>query len=411
MHTPRPRVILITYYFRPSTEMGALRPTRFYKYLKAMGYACHVITATAQGNDCPADIQVIPDRLQERWEKGSGRHSFGAYVELLIRQFLFPGHIGMLWSLKVAAECRRIRREHPKDRFALVVTYPPLGTLLVGLFAGGNTLPWIADFRDPIAALILKGEPGYVKFWARLLEKRVFRGASAIIANVEPAAVVWRERYPWAQPKLHVIYNGFDPQEAPRARPIPPRNYKLLVHAGTFYHGRNADVVLESLARLRAKGAPEALAAKVLLAGVEEGEPWLNWELCRAAERDGRLELRGRFSWEEWEQIVGEADGLLLAQQHSTIQIPAKLYGYVAIGRPVLVLLARSSPVEAILKNSAVAHVIIYSDEGEEITDRKLVEFLRMPNTPAPINDWFRANFSCEVQTEALARIIDEVAR
>jgi len=93
------------------------------------------------------------------------------------------------------------------------------------------------------------------------------------------------------------------------------------------------------------------------------------------------------------------------------VQIPAKLYGYVCIGRPILALLARSSPVEPILKNSAVPHVIIYSDDNDETIDRKVLEFLRLPNTPAPINDWYRANFSCEVQTESLARIIDQIAR
>ena len=414
MHKAKPRVLLITYYFRPSIEMGALRPTRFYKYLKQMGYAVHVITATPQGSDCPADIQVIPDELEARWEKGEkkGRDSLGAYVELLIRQFMFPGHLGMLWAFKAAALCRQIQREHPNDRFALLVTYPPLGTLLVGLLAGRQeTLPWIADFRDPIAGLIFPGEKRYVKFWARLLEKNVFQRASAIIANVESAAAVWRERYPWVQPKLHVIYNGFDPEESPRPRPIPPRDHKLIVHAGTIYQGRSTDAVLHSLARLRAKRVQEALSAKVLLLGVVDGDPAVNWALCHEAQQDGRLELCPPPSWDEWDRVVGEADALLLAAHpQNRMQVPGKLYAYISIGRPLLALLPRLSPVEPILQNAGVPYVRIYEDDPPEVVDDKVLEFLRLPNNASPINAWFRANFDARRQTERVAEIIDSIS-
>lgn len=409
---PKPKVILIAYYLRPSTEMGALRPTRFRKYLKAMGYACHVITATPQGTECPDDITVIPDELHEHWESGDRNHSFEAYIELFFRKLMFPGHMGILWAWKAAAACRKIVKENPRDRFVLVVSYPPIGTLLVGLLAGRRKrLPWIADFRDPLAALIVESQPGYSKFWTRQLEKRVFARADAIVANVEPAAVIWRERYPKARQKLHTIYNGYDPEAVPCARPIPPRGSKLLMHAGTFYHGRNADSVLESLARLRTQGTPEAESTKVFLLGVSEGDRHVNWDLAREAIRDGRLELHPPVGWQEWERIVGEADGLLLAQPHSTVQVPAKLYAYICIGRPILALLPHSSAVEPILQNSAVPHVIIYSDDGPQTIDRKLLEFLRLPNTATPINDWFRINFSAQHQAEELARIIDQVAQ
>lgn len=407
---PKPKVILVAYYLRPSTEMGAVRPSRFRKYLKEMGYECHVITATPQGPDCPDDITFIEDKLREHWEKGTGRHSFPAYVELLLRQ-LFPGHLGMLWSWKAARQCKKILDSHPENKFVLVVSYPPLGTLLVGLLAGGRRLPWIADFRDPLAALLVESHRKYARFWTRLLEKRVFRRASAILANVEPAAVIWRERYPEERQKLHVLYNGFDPEEAPRPRPIPARPHRLIVHAGNFYHGRNADAVLDSLARLRARGVPEALATKFFFLNAVEGQRGFNWELCRAAQRDGRLELHPPVSWDEWERIVGEADALLLAQPHSAVQVPAKLYAYICIGRPILALLPRSSAVEPILENAGVPNVRIYSDDSPEVIDRKLHEFLRLPNTSAPMSDWFRLNFSARHQTEELARIIDAVAR
>jgi len=378
-----------------------------------MGYPCHIITATPQAENCPADIHFVRDDLQGIWERDSRRRrSFRAYLELLIRQMIFPGHLGILWSQKAAAQCRKIVSEHPNDRFVLFATYPPMGALLAALMVGrGKKIPWIADFRDPLSALIVEGEPRYRQFWARRLEKRVFRSASAVIANTEPAATVWGERYPWARQKLRVLYNGFDLEDAPSARPVPPRSHKLIVHSGSFYHGRTPNIVIGALARLRQQNAAEALSAKILLLGSTASFAGADRALYEQAQREGWLEFRTTLHRRDALVITEEADALLLFQGHSRLQVPGKLYEYICIGRPVLALLLRPSPVEPILQNAAVPHVCIYTDDAPEVADRKLLEFLRLPNTAVPINDWFRDNFNSKVQTEALARIIDAVAR
>lgn len=409
MHKPKPHVIILAYYFPPSSEIGARRPARFYKWLQRLGYRCHVVTTMPQPGDCPANISVIPDELHDLWEKGVGpRHSFKTYLELLVRHLMFPGHMGIAWSRKAAAECERIVDDHPNEEFVLFVTYPPLGTLLAGLEVRRRKgLRWIADFRDPLSALMLEGERWYVRFWGAVLEQRVFRSASAMIANTEPASAVWRERYPWARQKVHVLYNGYDPEDSLHPRPVPPRDHKLLLHAGTFYHGRTPNLVIEAMARLRRQSVPEACSAKMLLLGTTSDFAGADRELYDAAQRDGWLELRPPVPRSEAETIIEEADAMLLFQGHSTLQVPGKLYEYICVGRPVLALLRRPSPVEPILERCGIAHVCIYTDDPPEAVDRKLVEFLRLSNTPAPINDWFQANFNSQFQTEKLASIID----
>ena len=64
------------------------------------------------------------------------------------------------------------------------------------------------------------------RFWNRLLEKRVLHRAGAVLANAEGAAAQWRERYPWAASKLHVIWNGFDAEATTHAHELPPRKTK-----------------------------------------------------------------------------------------------------------------------------------------------------------------------------------------
>ncbi len=408
----KPHVILLAYLYPPHREIGSLRPFRFRKYLERIGYRCHVITASAQNEPCAAGVRVIPDRPGEIWEgEAGGKLSFDGYAELLMRQLLYPGDVGMLWARAAAAECRRIAAQNPGARFVLFSSYPPVGSLLAGFHACSERMPWICDFRDPLFGLVTATMPWYVKAWSRSLERRVFHKAAAVIANTEAMATVWRERYPEARNKIHAIYNGYDPEESPRARSIPTREHKLIVHAGTLYAGRNPNALIEGLARLRAQGVPEAMQAKVLLVGSVEKLHEANWTLYEAAQREGWLELRATVPRSEAQATVEAADGLLLVQPQTGVQVPGKLFEYICVGRPVLAIVPRSSPIENILVNAAVPSVCIYPDDPLEVSDRKVLEFLKLPNTPTPVNDWFRANFSGEVQAEALARVVDEVAR
>jgi glycosyltransferase involved in cell wall biosynthesis len=410
---PKPHVILIAHHFPPGPEMGAIRPYRFYKYLKRMGYPCHVITASEQP-EANADVTFIRDELREIWEGGGNRRmTFKAYEELLVRKIAFPGHIGIMWSFAVAARCHQLVRKYPGDEFVVFSTYPPLGVIPAGLMAYlRDRLPWIADFRDPLGVgLGDEFTSASQRFWNHQLEARVFRQAAAIIANVEEAAAMWRQRYPRAAKKLHVIPNGFDPEDAPRARDIPPRPQKLIVHAGGLYHGRNPNAIVESLARLRASGAFEAATAKILLVGNIDAKTGINQALYDAAQREGWLELRPHVARSDARRLLEESDALLLIQPQSDVQIPGKLFEYICIGRPVLALVPRSSVVEDILAKSAIPHVCIYTDDPVQDADRKLLEFLRLPNTPKAASEWFRTNYNAEAQTQQLAKIIDDRAR
>jgi glycosyltransferase involved in cell wall biosynthesis len=410
---PKPHVILIAYHFPPGPEMGAVRPYRFYKYLRRMGYGCHVITASTQ-TESNADVTFIADDLRQIWEgAGEQRKTFKAYQELLVRKVAFPGHIGIMWSLAAAARCHQLVRKYPGEKFVVFSTYPPLGVIPAGLMAYlRDRLPWIADFRDPLSSGL--GDAfvsAKQRFWNNQLEARVFRQASAIVANVEGAAEMWRKRHPRAARKLHVISNGFDPEDAPRAKGIPPRAQKLIVHAGGLYHGRTPNAIVESLARLRASGAPDAMAAKILLVGHVDVKTGLDQSLYDTAQREGWLEMHAQVPRSEAQRLLEEADALLLVQPQSEVQVPGKLFEYICIGRPILALVPRASAIEHILQNSAIPHVCVYGDDEASVADRKLMEFLRLPSTASEASTWFRTNFNAEEQTKKLAEIIDSLVR
>jgi glycosyltransferase involved in cell wall biosynthesis len=409
----RPHVILIAYHFPPGPEIGGQRPFRFYKYLQRMGYPCHVITATAHPASGPANVLEVPDDLRALWEGTAGtKLSFEAYKELLIRKLMFPGHLGFLWSRKAAARSREIVRDHPGAKFVVFSTYPPMGTIFAGLLLRlREKIPWIADFRDPISGVASDLVPANARFWNDRLEGLAFRFADAVVANAEGAAETWRTRFPRAAGKLQVIDNGFDPEDVPRAREIPPRTQRVIVHAGALYHGRNPNAILESLSRLRAQGVPEALSAQILLVGTVDHKAGLDRALFGEAQRDGWLELRASVPRSESQRVLESADGLLLVQPQTSVQVPGKLFEYICIGRPILALTPKASAVEKILRQAEIPHVCMYPGDEPAAADNRLLEFLRLPNTPAQSSEWFRRNFNAERQTARLAAIVDELAR
>ncbi len=411
MEDTRPCIILIAYYFVPGQEMGAFRPFRFYKYLKRMGYECQVITASEPAAGGPSDITYVPDDLSAVWKQGTkGWLSLKGWVEFVIRKLMFPRHLGIAWSIAATAKCREVVSSHSWQKPVLFSTYPPLGALLAGLEVTVSArIPWIADLRDPIQPPGLKSVPFYARFWSRLLEWIVFRRGAALVANTDAAADNWRRQYPWAKDKLYVICNGFDAEDKPCASALPPRSSKLVLHAGGLYHGRNPNLLIQSMARLRNKGYPVARSVRILLVGPISDSAHLDTSLCSKGEQEGWLELRPAVPRLEALRLIQESDALLLLQPQTETQVPGKLFEYICIGRPILTLAPRFSATEQVLANAGIPHVCVYTDDSSEVTDGKVLDFLQIPSRSTPYSAWFSDNFNAEVQAKRLASIVEQV--
>ena len=92
-----------------------------------------------------------------------------------------------------------------------------------------------------------------------------------------------------------------------------------------------------------------------------------------------------------------------------TFQVPAKLFEYVRVGRPILACTMKGSPVDRLLEESGIPNVRIYFDLSEEEIDARLADFLALPTDPVPMAPGFARKFDGTHQTGALARILDEL--
>jgi glycosyltransferase involved in cell wall biosynthesis len=408
----KPHIILLAYYFPPSDAVGGARPFRFFKYLQRLGYTCEVVTACEQPPGGTPGVTCVPDRLGVLWATKTRQSlGLGGHFERAIRRFILPGCVGVVWAADAARCCLELARRRQGQKVVLVTTCPPIGPNLVGhLVVLQARIPWIADFRDPMSFGSGNADRYPVAMWIlSRLESIVHRYADAVVANAESAAKVWRTRFPWARKRIHVIWNGYDPENRLRALPLAEPPARTIVHAGDLYDGRNPNLIVEAFARLRARGEPETSNARILLVGPIEAATGTNWDVCNAATRDGWLELRKPIPRVEAQRLVAQSAGLLLLQPQTVFQVPAKLFDYISIGRPVLALVPRDSAVEYLLANSGVPYRCIYASDTPAEADRKLLEFLRLPTDPAPFNSWFESNFSAPRQTDQLAAIVQAV--
>jgi glycosyltransferase involved in cell wall biosynthesis len=397
-------VLIFAYAFPPENTIGAARPFRFAKYLSRQGYNCRVFTASDQSGRNDPNTEYVPDPFVTH-----SRHHLSWQLERAIRKVFLPGELGIQWSYYASRAARAFIRAHPSTCVTLFSTFPPLGPHLAAWqLARSENLPWIADFRDPFPdGRGYKRANPFRKRVYRCLERVTARRADAVIANTDGAMVKWLEKFPSTNGKVHVIWNGFDPEE--RVAPLPTSSgpCQVLSHTGELYGGRSATPILESIARLIAANQLPTGGVRVRLIGNAEAGTLPNQEFLGRARAEGWLELiTQEIPHREALQIARSSDSLLLLQPQSTTQVPGKLFEYLQIGRPILAFIQPNSSVERLLDRSGVPYRCVYPGSAPEVIDDIVAEFFNLPPAVVAASPWFEEQFNAENQTRMLGAII-----
>ena len=406
-------VIMFAYFFPPENITGAARPFRFYKYFPEQGWKPTVITASEQSQVVPG-VYFVRDEVRHAISAEHGRRGLNGQVERVVRRFLMPGEDGLMWSRTAARRALELLPEGPQ-RPVLYSTAPPVSVHLAALQAKRRRPDaiWIADFRDPLRGNPFRAKSGLPARMDSAIEERIFRSADLVIANTDTTAAMWRGRYPQYTDKIQTIWNGFDPTDTIHAELLPPRSQKVLCHTGNLYGGRHPGVLLSSIARLTDAGVLRAESIRIQLIGPVAEKCIPNPETLQALIRAGCVEFVPRMVPKpEARKAMATADGLLLLDlnEHNTdLQVPAKLFEYLQIGRPVLAWTARRSPSDRILEQSGIRYCSIYPDDNTERVDEQVVRYFSLPSEATPISDWTRSQFDSSRQTKMVCRIVENL--
>jgi glycosyltransferase involved in cell wall biosynthesis len=392
------RLLIVTHAFPPNPAPGSARAWRFYKYLQEFGYETHVITASPQDEPQPRVTWVpVPARnLGER----------------IVRKFIFPCDEDIQWTVPAIRAAEKLIAATPMD--AVLSTVPYIQDHLIAYRLKKEFgLPWIADYRDPVAGNPFRRATGIPGMADRLLDSQFFATADLLVAVTDYGRQAWIGRSPEVESKSAVIWNGFDPEEPILPMPIPTQPYRLISHFGSFYGGRNPVIPLESALRLVRHRSLDPSRFRFRLVGALEPEIRAHHnELFQELTTLGCLELEPVVPRTQALHDMMESDSLLLADNNQAAighTVPAKLFEYIRVGRPILALTVQDSPVERILAMSGVRFVTLFPEMDEPTIDARVMRFLNLSTDPCDLSEQFLVDFNGRNQARTLAGLIDKL--
>ena len=343
------RILIVAYDYPPASSVGAVRWSLMAKHLSQLGHKVTVLASDVSG-DRPDDdsVEALRPRTLEtsrllrrarlrparpaerRGDAGGGRPN--RLIGLIV-----PDGWVVSWAPFALRAARRLVRERGFD--CVITTSPPESTHLVGLLLGSGRPAWIADFRDGWIYEPHRGRfPTKLQRGAdELLERRV-AGVAEISVGATPqiaddlsqrlgARAVW-------------IPNGWDPDSQVSSVDTQSGSGDpviRLVYTGRLSGpwGRNPEPLLRALTY--AQGGVGARPLRLIHAGTLTSE---DRQAIRRSGAEGLVEHVGFLDRADVAALQRSADALLLITSSNSSEATAKLFEYLAAGRPILALAA-----------------------------------------------------------------------
>lgn len=399
---------MIAFHFPPlAGSSGIQRTLRFAQYLPDHGWQPVVLTASPRAYERTSDDllrEVPPASIVHRAAAlNTAKHLAvgGRYPALLARPDRW-----VTWAFAaIPAGLRLIRRYRPE---AIWSTYPiATAHLIGGWLARLSGIPWVADFRDPMAQDGYPPDPATWRAFERI-ERNALANAAASVFVTRGAAALYRRRYPAAAERIAVIENGFDEASfaglATGEGPLVPGR-RTLVHSGIVYPSeRDPTQFFAALGALKRSGRARDLLVRFRASAHDE----LLHELARRNDVGDMIDVAPALPYREALEEMQRADGLLVLQaSNCNEQIPAKVYEYLRAQRPILALTDPEGDTADLLRRCGVRHIAPLDDERaiEAIVPRFLADLGSARPDPSAV-----AACSRERRTRELAELLNVVA-
>ena len=365
------RVLMVAYHFPPlAGSSGIQRTLRFVQHLPKFGWQPLVLSTNTRAyerisHDLDADLPS-GTVVRRAFALDSARHLslWGRHVGALARPDRW-----MSWKFDGVRQGMKMIRDFRPD--VLWSTYPIATAHLIGAELHRRSgIPWVADFRDPMAQ---DGYPPDPPTWQQFktIEKQAVDNAHCCMFTSPGAARVYRERYPDAAERIVVLENGYDEESFAAVQTNSPREALnpgciTLLHSGVVYASeRDPTQLFVALGRMKASGRLVSGMLKLRFrAAVHERM------LHRLAAEHGvqdMIEVCPPLPYKAALQEMLRADVLLVMQAaNCNEQIPAKIYEYLRAGRPIICLSDPLGDTVDVLRRAGI-DMVASLDSAEQI--------------------------------------------
>lgn len=375
-------VLIVSAYFPPANTPGVHRMLRFSRHLLADGWRVQVLTIDPgyfhrgakldEGmlQDVPEGVDVhktkvfrgitkileLKNKILLRHRKtlvdsrldgnsaAAGKHrpvNRGQRLkDNLISVFEFPDpDVGWLWYA-VRAGANLLRKNSVDVILSTAPPYTP--HLIAAALSRRLKIPWVADFRDPMRVpLAWCPEQGRIRMTLRKwFEERIVSTADAIVLNTERMKREFEDVYgTGVSGKLHCVPNGYDSTFFDKYAEIrlPQDGSLTITHAGSLYGARNPIPLLIALASAIEKQRMPRGSIRVNLIGTHGAEFSITQTVAKL-NLESAVKLLPPVPYDECLRHMAASHVLLVIQPDTQIQVPAKMYEYMALHRPILAL-------------------------------------------------------------------------
>ena len=409
------RVLMIAFHFPPlAGSSGIQRTLRFVQHLPSQGWQSIVLSADPRAYDVVSDDllpEIPPATVVERpFALDTARHLAiaGRYPGFLARPDRWR-----TWALRaIPAGLHLIRKYRPDVIWS---TYPIATALLIGGRLHRLTgVPWVADFRDPMAQ---EGYPADARTWRSFqrIEQDAAHHAHRLVFVTPSAQALYRARYDGVPAeRFALIENGYDEESFAAAEsgadcaPLNAGCFTLL-HSGIVYPSeRDPAAFFAALGRMRGDGRITAGSLRIRFrASVHED---LLRRLAVKSRTTDLVEILPAVPYRQALEEMLRADGLLVMQgSNCNEQIPAKLYEYFRARRPILGLADPEGDTGQTLRASGVPFVARLEDSHDvEAAMTSYLAAARAGAPPAPLLPWLSA-MSRRARASELAALFNTV--
>ncbi len=338
---------MISYLFPPIGGGGVLRMTKFAKYLPSFGWETFVLTV--KKGFYPIEDRSLLDELPKKikinrigylepgfWFKASRWRSLLAYF---LYPFFFLPDNQILWFLPALIRGYKLIK---KEKIKIIITSASsYSDHLIALVLKKITkVKWVADFRDEWTKSPYIHFPTFFhRISARFLEKQFLKNADLVLTVSEGLETSYQHILGNKDDKFEVVTNGYDAADFSNLKAKYKRNEIFtIVHTGSLYSSRRADLFLEALADLNLK------KVKVEFIGEKIRLP--------------HCQVLGRL-------IQADVLLLVLSPQDGPAVLTGKIFEYLAARRPILAVAPPNSGAAQLVKKLNVGEVADPLDKNE----------------------------------------------
>ena len=431
------RVLIITYYWPPSGGSGVQRWLKMSKYLPEYGW--QPVVYTAEGAEYPVEdpslekdvrpeVEVIRQPITEPYsfykkflgmkkeqkvkagfiDDTGHKQGWKERLSIWIRGNFFIPDARCWWVKPSVKYLKSYLKEHPVD--AIISTGPPHSMHLIAMqLKEALGIPWIADFRDPWTEIDYYSKLRLTR-WAdrkhHRLEHEVLTKADKVV-TVSPNWACRLEAL--GAPKADVVYNGFDESDLGQTGDPFVSDKFTLTYLGVLFKVRNPECLWQALGELVAEDTRFAEKLQVKLIGQVDKE--VTQTITRNGLKD-HVVLSPYIPHNQVADALHQSSVLLLPlmsnDESDTLGlIPAKVFEYMASGRPILCIGPTNGDTAKILTETNSGVTVGFEDISrmktvvKDLFTKHLESGLLSNDNPA-IKEYSRRN-----QTELFVRIIN----